>query len=60
ALTEVHNPDNMHNSMINQVVQVMSSSEQSNVVNQSETEKSNDSNIIPYSQYMIESPQAAV
>ncbi|GKC88447.1 retrovirus-related pol polyprotein from transposon TNT 1-94 [Tanacetum coccineum] len=38
ALAEVHNPDNVDNNMINQGVQVMSSSEQSNVVNHSETE----------------------
>ncbi|GJS36045.1 retrovirus-related pol polyprotein from transposon TNT 1-94 [Tanacetum coccineum] len=31
ALAEVHNPDNVDNNMINQGVQVMSSSEQSNV-----------------------------
>ncbi|GKA37323.1 retrovirus-related pol polyprotein from transposon TNT 1-94 [Tanacetum coccineum] len=49
ALAEVHNPDNVDNNMINQGVQVMSSSEQSNVVNQSETEITSDSNIIPYS-----------
>ncbi|GJU66195.1 hypothetical protein Tco_1252454 [Tanacetum coccineum] len=49
ALTEVHNHDNVNNDMINQVVQVMSSSEQSNVVNHSETEITSDSNIIPYS-----------
>ncbi|GJY12724.1 retrovirus-related pol polyprotein from transposon TNT 1-94 [Tanacetum coccineum] len=55
ALAEVHN----HN-MINQAVQVMPSSEQSNVVNHSETEITSDSNIIPYSQYVIESQQAAV
>nr|GEU64577.1 hypothetical protein [Tanacetum cinerariifolium] len=60
ALAEVQNLDNMHNSMINQVVQVMSSFEQSNVVNQSETKITSDSNIIPYSQYVIESQQAAV
>ncbi|GJT68435.1 hypothetical protein Tco_1019915 [Tanacetum coccineum] len=60
ALTEVHNFDNMDNNMINQVVQVMSSSEQSDVVNYSETEITSDSNIIPYSQYVIESQQAAV
>nr|GEZ17171.1 hypothetical protein [Tanacetum cinerariifolium] len=60
ALVEVHNPDNMHNIMINQVVQVMSSSEQFNVVNQSETEITSDSNIILYSQYVIESQQDAV
>ncbi|GKG48219.1 hypothetical protein Tco_0510104, partial [Tanacetum coccineum] len=39
---------------------VMSSSEKSNVVNCSETEITSDSNIIPYSQYVIESQQAAV
>ncbi|GJZ48401.1 hypothetical protein Tco_0602233, partial [Tanacetum coccineum] len=60
ALTEVHNHDNMINNMINQVVQVMPSSEQSNVVNHSETEITSDSNIIPYSQYVIESQQAAI
>ncbi|GJR67117.1 hypothetical protein Tco_0013182 [Tanacetum coccineum] len=49
ALAEVHNYDNMNNNMINQAVQEMSSSEQSNVVNHSETEITSDSNIIPYS-----------
>ncbi|GJX87858.1 retrovirus-related pol polyprotein from transposon TNT 1-94 [Tanacetum coccineum] len=49
ALAEVHNPDNVDNNMINQGVQVIPSSEQSNVVNQSETEITGDSNIIPYS-----------
>nr|GEY79769.1 hypothetical protein [Tanacetum cinerariifolium] len=42
------------------LVEVMSSSEQSNVVNQSKTEITNGSNIIPYSQYVIESQQAGV
>ncbi|GJZ62963.1 integrase, catalytic region, zinc finger, CCHC-type containing protein [Tanacetum coccineum] len=60
ALAEVHNHDNVNNNMINQAVQVMSSSEQLNVVNHSETEITSDSNIIPYSQYVIESQQAAV
>nr|GEX46990.1 hypothetical protein [Tanacetum cinerariifolium] len=60
ALAEVYNPDNVDNSMINQVVQVTSSSEQSNVVNQSETEITSDSNITPYSQYVIESQQVTV
>nr|GEW40228.1 hypothetical protein [Tanacetum cinerariifolium] len=49
ALAEVHNPNHVDNNMINQGVQVMPSSEQSNVVNQSETEITSDSNIIPYS-----------
>ncbi|GJU98939.1 hypothetical protein Tco_1328210 [Tanacetum coccineum] len=58
TLAEVHNHDN---NMLNQVVQAMPSSEQSNVVNHSETEITSDSYIIPYSQYyVIESQQAAV
>ncbi|GJZ07217.1 retrovirus-related pol polyprotein from transposon TNT 1-94 [Tanacetum coccineum] len=60
ALSEVHNHDNLNNNMINQVVQAMPSAEQSNVVNHSETEITSDSNIIPYSQYLIESQQPAV
>ncbi|GJY16275.1 hypothetical protein Tco_0386697 [Tanacetum coccineum] len=60
ALAEVHNHDNMNNNMTNHAVQAMPSSEQSNVVNHSDTEITSDSNIIPYSQYVIESQQAAV
>ncbi|GKA57939.1 hypothetical protein Tco_0757127 [Tanacetum coccineum] len=60
VLAEVHNPDNMDNNMINQAMHAMSSSEQSSVVNHSETEITSDSNIIPYSQYVTESQQAAV
>ncbi|GJV77437.1 retrovirus-related pol polyprotein from transposon TNT 1-94 [Tanacetum coccineum] len=59
ALAEVHNHDNMNNNVAHQAVQVMSSSQQSNVVNHSETEITSDSNIIPYSQYVIESQQKA-
>ncbi|GKC42221.1 hypothetical protein Tco_1059943 [Tanacetum coccineum] len=59
ALAKVHNHDNVNNNMINQAVQVMPSSEQSNVVNYSETEITSDSNIIPYSHYVTESQQAA-
>ncbi|GJS63768.1 hypothetical protein Tco_0678332 [Tanacetum coccineum] len=51
ALAEVHNHDNVNNNIINQAVQAIPSSEQSNVVNQSETEITSDSNIIPYSRY---------
>ncbi|GKF21218.1 hypothetical protein Tco_0069856 [Tanacetum coccineum] len=51
ALAEVHNHDNMNNNVAHQ---------QSNVVNHSETEITSDSNIIPYSQYVIKSQQAAV
>ncbi|GJV75128.1 retrovirus-related pol polyprotein from transposon TNT 1-94 [Tanacetum coccineum] len=60
ALAEVHNPDNVDNNMINQGVRVIPSSEQSNVVNHSEIEITSDSNIIPCSQYVTESQQAAV
>ncbi|GJS75148.1 retrovirus-related pol polyprotein from transposon TNT 1-94 [Tanacetum coccineum] len=60
ALAEVHNHDNVNNNMIDQVMPVMPSFEQSNVVNHSETEITSYSNIIPYSQYVIESQQAAV
>ncbi|GKA11229.1 hypothetical protein Tco_0690662 [Tanacetum coccineum] len=60
ALAEVHNHNNVNNNMINQVVHVMPSSEQSNVVNHSETEIISDSNIIPYSRYLIELQQPTV
>ncbi|GJR02563.1 putative ribonuclease H-like domain-containing protein [Tanacetum coccineum] len=60
ALAEVHNHDNMNNNVVNQAVHVMPSSQQSNVVNHSETEITSDSNIIPYSQYAIESQQATI
>ncbi|GJV59618.1 retrovirus-related pol polyprotein from transposon TNT 1-94 [Tanacetum coccineum] len=60
VLAEVYNPDNMAHNIINQGVQEMTSSEQSNVVNQTETEITSDSNIIPYSQYLRETQQAAV
>ncbi|GKF58411.1 hypothetical protein Tco_0171948, partial [Tanacetum coccineum] len=60
ALAEVHNHDNVNNNMINQVVHVMPSSDLLNVVNHSETKMTSDSNIIPYSQYVIESQQADV
>ncbi|GJT42830.1 hypothetical protein Tco_0951545 [Tanacetum coccineum] len=60
VLAEVHNTGHLHNDMITQVVQESPSSEQSNVVNQSETEITSDSNIIPYSQYVKETQQAAV
>ncbi|GKE46629.1 hypothetical protein Tco_1477887, partial [Tanacetum coccineum] len=59
AFAEVHNHDNVNNNMISQAVQAMPSSEQSNVVNHLETEITSDSNIIPCSQYLIESQQPA-
>nr|GEZ75420.1 hypothetical protein [Tanacetum cinerariifolium] len=59
-LAEVHNQDNVTYNEINQAVQAMSLSEQSNIVNQSETKITSDSNIIPYSQFLSESQHATV
>nr|GEY41097.1 retrovirus-related Pol polyprotein from transposon TNT 1-94 [Tanacetum cinerariifolium] len=59
-LAEVHNQDNVTNNVIYQDVQVTSTSEQSNILNQSETEITSDSNIISYSQYMNESQYTTV
>nr|GEX06204.1 hypothetical protein [Tanacetum cinerariifolium] len=53
-LAEVHNPDNVTNNVINQAVHAMLISEQSNIMNQSETEITSDSNIIPYSLYLYQ------
>ncbi|GKA69424.1 retrovirus-related pol polyprotein from transposon TNT 1-94 [Tanacetum coccineum] len=60
ALTEVHNPDNLNYDLFNQSEQIMTSSEQSNDVSQTETEITSDSNIIPYSQYLSETQQETV
>ncbi|GKF03685.1 hypothetical protein Tco_0030608, partial [Tanacetum coccineum] len=60
ALAKVHNHDNMNNNVAHQAVQVMPSSQQSNVVNHLETKIASDSNIIPYSQYVIESQQTTI
>nr|GFA50783.1 hypothetical protein [Tanacetum cinerariifolium] len=59
-LAEVHNPDNVTNNVLNQAVQAMPISKQSNIMTQSKTEITSDSNIIPYSQYVSESQYAAV
>nr|GEW95983.1 hypothetical protein [Tanacetum cinerariifolium] len=53
-LAEVHNPDNVTNNVIDQDVQAMLISEQSNIMNQSVTEITSDSNIIPYSRILKE------
>nr|GEV34052.1 retrotransposon protein, putative, unclassified [Tanacetum cinerariifolium] len=50
-LAEVHNSDNVTNNVINQVIQAVLIFEHSNVMNQSKTGITSDSNIIPYSQY---------
>ncbi|GJZ15145.1 retrovirus-related pol polyprotein from transposon TNT 1-94 [Tanacetum coccineum] len=60
VLSEVPISDNTHNDMLNKSVQEMSYSEPSHFVEHSENEIHSDSNIIPYSQYLIESQTAAV
>nr|GEY37607.1 hypothetical protein [Tanacetum cinerariifolium] len=57
---KVHNLDNVTNNVIDQDVQAMSIFEQSNIMNQSETEITSNSNIISYSQYMHESQYTTV
>nr|GEU53144.1 uncharacterized mitochondrial protein AtMg00810-like [Tanacetum cinerariifolium] len=59
-LAEVHNPDNVTNNVIDQDVQAILISEQTNIMNHSETEITSDSNIIPYSQYVNESQYETV
>nr|GEZ06079.1 integrase, catalytic region, zinc finger, CCHC-type, peptidase aspartic, catalytic [Tanacetum cinerariifolium] len=59
-LAKVHNQDNVTNNLIDQDVQAISTSEQSNILNQSETKIISDSNIISYSQYMNESRYTTV
>nr|GEY76656.1 retrovirus-related Pol polyprotein from transposon TNT 1-94 [Tanacetum cinerariifolium] len=59
-LAEVHNQDNLTNNLINQDVQAPSTSEQSTILTQSDTEIISDSNIISYSQYMNESQYTTV
>nr|GEV39237.1 hypothetical protein [Tanacetum cinerariifolium] len=54
-LAEVNNQDNMTNHLIHQEMQVPSTSEQSTILTQPNTETTSDSNIISYSQYMNES-----
>ncbi|GJS04296.1 retrovirus-related pol polyprotein from transposon TNT 1-94 [Tanacetum coccineum] len=60
ALTEVHNLDNLNYDLLNQSEQIMTSSEQSNDVGQTDTDITSDSNIIPYSQYLSETHQKTI
>nr|GFC59394.1 hypothetical protein [Tanacetum cinerariifolium] len=59
-LAEVHNQDNMTTNVIYQDVKATSTSEQSNILNQSKTKITSDSNIISYSQYMNESQYTTI
>ncbi|GJW47941.1 retrovirus-related pol polyprotein from transposon TNT 1-94 [Tanacetum coccineum] len=60
VLSEVPHSENNHNDMLNQTVQEMSYSEQTHLVNYPENEITSYSNIIPYSQYLLETQNAAV
>ncbi|GJZ23990.1 reverse transcriptase domain-containing protein [Tanacetum coccineum] len=59
-LSEVPYSNNTHNDMLNQSVQEMPYSEQTNILNYPKNEITSDSNIIPYSQYLLETQNAAV
>nr|GEW28025.1 hypothetical protein [Tanacetum cinerariifolium] len=60
VLFKVPHSDNTHNDMLNQSVQEMSYSKQTHLVNYPENEITSDSNIIPYSQYLLETQNADV
>ncbi|GKD99111.1 reverse transcriptase domain-containing protein, partial [Tanacetum coccineum] len=60
VLSEVPISDNTNNDMLNQSVQEISYSEPSHFVEHPENEIHSDSNIITYSQYLIESQNAVV
>ncbi|GJW24934.1 retrovirus-related pol polyprotein from transposon TNT 1-94 [Tanacetum coccineum] len=60
VLSEVPNPDNTHNAMLNQSMQEMQYFVHSDYVEHPENEITSDSNIIPYSQYLIESQNPVV
>nr|GEV10631.1 hypothetical protein [Tanacetum cinerariifolium] len=60
VLSEVPISNNTNNDMLNQSVQEMSYAEPSHFVEHPENEIHSDSNIIPYSQYLIESQNTAV
>ncbi|GKD35076.1 hypothetical protein Tco_1250585 [Tanacetum coccineum] len=60
VLSEVPHHDNTHNDMLNQSVQEMQYSKKTHLVNYLENEITSDSNIIPYSQYLLETQNAVV
>nr|GEV12041.1 hypothetical protein [Tanacetum cinerariifolium] len=60
VLSEVPHSNNTHNDILNQSVQEMSYSKQTHLVNYPDNEITSDSNIIPYSQYLLEIQNAAV
>ncbi|GKC76599.1 retrovirus-related pol polyprotein from transposon TNT 1-94 [Tanacetum coccineum] len=60
VLSEVPHSEHTHNNMLNQSVQEMQYSEQTHLVNYLENEIISDSYIIPYSQYLLKTQNAAV
>ncbi|GKB39871.1 hypothetical protein Tco_0884813 [Tanacetum coccineum] len=60
VLSKVPHSDNTNNDMLNQSVQEMTYSKQTHLVNYPENEITSDSNIIPHSQYLLETQNAAV
>ncbi|GKC52171.1 hypothetical protein Tco_1074916 [Tanacetum coccineum] len=60
VLSKVPHSEDTHNDMLNQSVQEMSYFEQTNLVNYPENEITSDDNIIPYSQYLLETQNAVV
>ncbi|GJX46337.1 retrovirus-related pol polyprotein from transposon TNT 1-94 [Tanacetum coccineum] len=60
VLSEVPYSDSYPNDMINQDVQEMTYSEQTHIVDFLDNEINNDSNIIPYSQYLQETQNAGI
>ncbi|GJY57642.1 integrase, catalytic region, zinc finger, CCHC-type containing protein [Tanacetum coccineum] len=59
VLSEVRHSKKTHNDMLNQSVHEMPYSEQTHLVNYPENEITSDNNIIPYSQYLLETQNAA-
>ncbi|GKB96517.1 hypothetical protein Tco_0982654 [Tanacetum coccineum] len=60
ALSEVPYSEHTNADIIHQSVQEMSYAEQNHSVNDSENEMTSDSNIIPYSQYLLQTQEAVV
>ncbi|GJR80605.1 retrovirus-related pol polyprotein from transposon TNT 1-94 [Tanacetum coccineum] len=60
VIFEVPHSENTHTDMLNQSVQEMSYFEQTHIVNYPKNEITSDSNIIPYSLYLLETQNAVV
>nr|GEU58621.1 retrovirus-related Pol polyprotein from transposon TNT 1-94 [Tanacetum cinerariifolium] len=60
VLSEVPHSEHTNNDILNQNVQDMPYSKQTHLVNYPKTKVTSDSNIIPYSQYLLETQNAAV